>query len=139
MQARYFEYFRWVGRHWKPQYYWGGAATDSHACGCHPYCKPTERNSTCNCDANDKLAWLKDEGLLLDKNRLPVLQMRFGDTGQPNEAGRHTLGPLKCRHSTHQGKGLKKKNVMPSCERLYRPLLFGQLQFSDQWNNSILC
>uniref|UniRef100_T1JII4 CUB domain-containing protein n=1 Tax=Strigamia maritima TaxID=126957 RepID=T1JII4_STRMM len=89
---------KWVGRDWEPQYYWGGAATDSRTCGCHPYCEKTENNSTCNCDANSKVVWLTDEGLLLDKKRLPVLQLRMGDTGQPNEVGQYTLGPLKCRN-----------------------------------------
>lgn len=95
--------FRWVGRNWKNQYYWGGAETDSRSCGCHPYCYPTPRNSTCNCDANMKLKWLEDSGLLLDSSRLPVLQLRFGDTGESNEAGQHTLGPLICRAGGHRG------------------------------------
>ncbi|KAF8781481.1 G-protein coupled receptor GRL101 like protein [Argiope bruennichi] len=92
----------WVGRYWKDQYYWGGAETDSRSCGCHPYCHPTNRNSTCNCDDNDKLKWREDSGLLLDSSRLPVLQLRFGDTGDPSEAGQHTLGPLICRSTGHR-------------------------------------
>lgn len=91
----------WVGRNWKDQFYWGGAETDSRSCGCHPYCLRTRRNSTCNCDANIKQVWLEDAGLLLDARRLPVLQLRFGDTGEANEAGKHTLGPLVCRATGH--------------------------------------
>ncbi|XP_075748630.1 uncharacterized protein LOC119172579 isoform X1 [Rhipicephalus microplus] len=91
----------WVGRNWKDQFYWGGAETDSRSCGCHPYCLRTRRNSTCNCDANIKQMWLEDAGLLLDARRLPVLQLRFGDTGEANEAGKHTLGPLVCRATGH--------------------------------------
>ncbi|KAG1705828.1 Neurexin-4 [Nymphon striatum] len=93
----------WVGRGWKNQYYWGGAETDSRACACHPFCFPTKRNSTCNCDSNYKLQWLFDDGLLIDKSRLPVLQLRFGDTGEDNEAGQHVLGPLVCSSVTHEG------------------------------------
>ncbi|GIY23057.1 contactin-associated protein like 5-3 [Caerostris extrusa] len=92
----------WVGRNWKNQYFWGGAETDSRSCGCHPYCHPTRRNSTCNCDDNNKLKWLYDSGLILDSSRLPVLQLRFGDTGEPSEAGEHTLGPLICRATGHR-------------------------------------
>ncbi|KFM82221.1 Neurexin-4, partial [Stegodyphus mimosarum] len=92
----------WVGRNWKNQHYWGGAETDSRSCGCHPYCYPTPRNSTCNCDAKLKLKWLDDSGLLLDSSRLPVLQLRFGDTGELSEAGQHTLGPLICRAAGHR-------------------------------------
>nr|XP_042905394.1 uncharacterized protein LOC107445139 [Parasteatoda tepidariorum] len=92
----------WIGRYWRDQYYWGGAETDSRSCGCHPYCKETKRNSTCNCDDNNKLKWLEDSGLLLDSKRLPVLQLRFGDTGEVNEAGKHRLGPLICRAEKHR-------------------------------------
>ncbi|RWS29721.1 relaxin receptor-like protein [Leptotrombidium deliense] len=92
----------WVGRHWKPQYYWGGAETDSRTCGCFPYCHPTSKNSTCNCDANSKLLNLEDSGLLLDSTRLPVLQLRFGDTGESNEVGQYYLGPLSCRTTGHK-------------------------------------
>nr|XP_054927510.1 uncharacterized protein LOC126532264 isoform X4 [Dermacentor andersoni] len=91
----------WVGRDWRDQFYWGGAETDSRSCGCHPHCLRTRRNSTCNCDANVKQVWLEDAGLLLDARRLPVLQLRFGDTGEANEAGKHTLGPLVCRATGH--------------------------------------
>ena len=34
----------------------------------------------CNCDANDE-EWREDSGLLTDKTRLPVKELRFGDTG----------------------------------------------------------
>ena len=50
-----------------------------------------------------KMKWLEDSGLLLDSSRLPVLQLRFGDTGENNEAGQHTLGPLICRSGGHRG------------------------------------
>ncbi|XP_023216775.1 uncharacterized protein LOC111619306 isoform X2 [Centruroides sculpturatus] len=93
--------FRWVGRNRMKQYYWGGAETDSRTCGCHPYCEPTKRNSTCNCDAKDEKRWLEDSGLLLDSSRLPVFQLRFGDLGKPNKAGSHTLGPLICYQQGH--------------------------------------
>ncbi|XP_054166072.1 uncharacterized protein LOC128963584 [Oppia nitens] len=92
----------WIGRGWKNQFYWGGAEVDSKSCGCFPYCYPTVRNSTCNCDANLKLNWLEDSGLLLDKTRLPVLQLRFGDTGESYEAGQYILGPLVCRARAHK-------------------------------------
>ena len=48
----------------------------------------------CNCDQND-FVWREDSGLLTDKRKLPVKQLRFGDvTGR--EEGCHTLGKLKC-------------------------------------------
>ena len=34
----------------------------------------------CNCDKNDRV-WREDSGLLAEKTKLPVIQLRFGDTG----------------------------------------------------------
>ena len=39
--------------------------------------------------------WREDSGLLTDKTKLPVKQLRFGDIDN-NEVGYHTLGKLKC-------------------------------------------
>ena len=52
-------------------------------------------NNSCNCDINDN-KWREDEGLLKEKSDLPVLQLRFGDTGHKGEKGYHTLGKLRC-------------------------------------------
>ena len=49
----------------------------------------------CNCDANDDV-WGEDSGLLTDKTKLPLIQLRFGDTGGSGERGYHKLGKLKC-------------------------------------------
>ena len=52
----------------------------------------------CNCNKNDR-KWREDSVLLTDKSKLPVIQMRFGDTGEfvsRNESGYHTLGKLEC-------------------------------------------
>ena len=49
----------------------------------------------CNCDENDAV-WREDSGLLTEKSRLPVIQLRFGDTGHSGEYGYHTLGKFKC-------------------------------------------
>ena len=48
----------------------------------------------CNCDKNVRV-WREDSGLLTDKTKLPVKQLRFGDTGGSNQ-GYHTLGKLRC-------------------------------------------
>ena len=46
-------------------------------------------------DKNDNV-WREDSGLLIDKTKLPVKQLRFGDTGHTGEQGYHTLGKIKC-------------------------------------------
>lgn len=85
----------WVSRDGKKMTYWGGASPDSNkcACGMNDTCAT---GGKCNCDANDR-KWREDSGLLTDKSKLPVIQLRFGDTGDPRvEKGFHTLGKLKC-------------------------------------------
>ena len=51
----------------------------------------------CNCDKNDHVR-REDSGLLTEKTKLPVIQLRFGDTGDTKlgEKGYHTLGKFKC-------------------------------------------
>jgi hypothetical protein len=56
-----------------------------------------DRTKWCNCDAALD-TWTADEGEILDKEYLPVRQLRFGDTGTPldEKEGKYTLGPLLC-------------------------------------------
>nr|NVI76536.1 neurexin IV [Cucujiformia] len=51
----------------------------------------------CNCDAGLD-TWQVDGGDIVDKENLPVKQLRFGDTGNAldDKEGRYTLGPLIC-------------------------------------------
>ena len=84
----------WVSRDSTKMTYWGGASVSGKcACGMTNSCADSRYG--CNCDANDG-AWREDSGLLTDKTRLPVKQLRFGDTGYINHKGYHTLGKLKC-------------------------------------------
>ena len=84
----------WVSRDCTYMNYWGGASESGKcACGMNNSCAYSGHG--CNCDANDDM-WREDSGLLTDKSRLPVRQLRFGDTGESGEQGYHTLGKLKC-------------------------------------------
>ena len=84
----------WVSRDSQKMSYWGGASgNDKCACGMTNSCADSTHG--CNCDKNDKV-WRQDSGLLTDKTKLPVKQLRFGDTGGQAEQGYHTLGKLKC-------------------------------------------
>ena len=85
----------WVSRDGNKMTYWGGATeTGKCACGMNNTCANPSHG--CNCDTNDK-KWREDSGFLIDKTKLPVIQLRFGDTGQDDlaEEGHHTLGKLK--------------------------------------------
>ena len=57
--------------------YWGGANI-SHKCACGMTDSCVVSNYGCNCDANDSVR-REDSGLLTDKTKLPVIQLRFGD------------------------------------------------------------
>ena len=74
--------------------YWGGASPDSGKCACGKNKMCADSSKRCNCDKNDNV-WREDSGLLTDKTKLPVKQLRFGDVNS-GEEGYHTLGKLKC-------------------------------------------
>ena len=83
----------WVSRHSAKMTYWGGASINGKcACGMTNSC--ADSRSVCNCDKNDSV-WREDSGMLADKTKLPVKQLRFGDT-HGSDQGYHTLGKLKC-------------------------------------------
>ena len=88
----------WVSRTGAKMTYWGGATPDDdNKCACG-VTSPNSCASTdygCNCDKNDG-TFREDSGLLKRKSQLPVIQLRFGDTGNDGEEGFHTLGKLKC-------------------------------------------
>ena len=85
----------WVSRDSQKMRYWGGAsANDKCACGMTNSC--ANPSYGCNCDKDDYV-WREDSGLLTDKTKLPVKQLRFGDIGDSYaNFGYHTLGKFKC-------------------------------------------
>ena len=85
----------WVSRDSAKMKYWGGASPGSGKCACGMTNSCADSTYGCNCDKND-VVWREDSGLLTDKTKLPVKQLRFGDTGASSEQGYHTLGKLKC-------------------------------------------
>ena len=84
----------WVSRDSTRMNYWGGASPGSGKCACGMTNSCADSSYGCNCDKNDN-AWREDSGLLTDKTKLPVKQLRFGDVSG-SEEGYHTLGKLKC-------------------------------------------
>ena len=84
----------WVSRNSAKMTYWGGASPGSGKCACGMTNSCAFSSNGCNCDKNDNV-WSEDSGLLTDKTKLPVKQLRFGDVSR-SEEGYHTLGKLKC-------------------------------------------
>lgn len=90
------KYGWWVSRNYEDMTYWGGATpADSYKCACGLTNSCANPSYGCNCDINDG-EWREDSGFLTEKSDLPVLQLRFGDTGSSSESGYHTLGKFKC-------------------------------------------
>ena len=79
----------WVSRDSVKMTYWGGASVSGKcACGMTNSCAYSSYG--CNCDMNDSV-WREDSGLLTDKTKLPVKQLRFlPHTGQI-EVLRHSM------------------------------------------------
>ena len=95
---RFGGYAWWVSRDSSKMTYWGGASVNGNcACGMTSSC--ADSSLGCNCDKNDGV-WREDSGLLTDKTKLPVKQLRFGDVGDSSNQGYHTLGKLKCYGSS---------------------------------------
>ena len=85
----------WMSRDSQKMRYWGGASVAGKcACGMTNSCANT--NYGCNCDKEDSVL-REDSGLLTDKTKLPVKQLRFGDlSDSASNFGYHTLGKFKC-------------------------------------------
>ena len=84
----------WVSRDGEKMKYWGGVDSVDYKCACGLNNTCANINYGCNCDKNDN-TWREDSGLLKDKFKLPVKQLRFGDTYYYGDKGYHTLGKLK--------------------------------------------
>ena len=80
------KYGWWVSRDSTKMTYWGGAS-DNGKCACGMTNSCANPSYGCNCDKNDYV-WREDSGLLPDKTKLPVKQLRFGDTGDSDRRTR---------------------------------------------------
>ena len=90
------QYGWWVSRDGEKMTYWGGAnSTFPYKCACGVTNTCADNRYGCNCDINASTL-REDSGLLTNKTKLPVMQLRFGDIGDSGEHGKHTLGKLKC-------------------------------------------
>ncbi|XP_078356453.1 contactin-associated protein 1-like [Oculina patagonica] len=92
----------WVSRDGYKMTYWGGSNYSfPYKCACGVTGTCANNVASCNCQNNDAVL-REDSGLLTGKSHLPVMQLRFGDTGGPDEYGHHTLGKLKCYGTTRK-------------------------------------
>ncbi|XP_077981071.1 scavenger receptor cysteine-rich domain-containing protein DMBT1-like [Glandiceps talaboti] len=88
-------YAAWYDRNGNVMSNWAGAPIGQNICSCGSDGTCANSKSTCNCDNNDYV-WRQDDGTITEKDYLPVTKLAFGDTGESNEQGFYTLGPLRC-------------------------------------------
>ncbi|XP_046456719.1 uncharacterized protein LOC124203884 isoform X2 [Daphnia pulex] len=106
------QYAWWNDRDGNAQYFWAGNKTNGiHTCQCGIDKNCVDSSLKCNCDqaSQDELV---DEGLITDKNVLPVIRLNFGRT--QFGGGIHTLGQLECSGS------IAVNGLPTSCEDLWR-------------------
>lgn len=94
----------WVSVENQKMDYWGGSLPGSGMCACGLEGSCRDPSKGCNCDAilpyntNE----LSDEGLLTQKEYLPVREIHIGDTGTtvtPSKRAKVNVGPLVCEGS----------------------------------------
>ncbi|OAF69345.1 Cell recognition molecule Caspr5 [Intoshia linei] len=88
----------WVGRYGKQLRYWGGGIEGLSMCQCGLIDECPSPNAPCTCDSGDSEEDLHDSGFLNYKEDLPVMQLRFGDSGdlKDHKYAFHKLGKLRC-------------------------------------------
>ena len=87
----------WVSRDSAKMNYWGGGSP-RFTCACGMTSSCANHRVPCNCDSN-VYEWREDSGHLTNKTKLPVKQLRIGDT-YGRKQGYYTLGKLKCFGAT---------------------------------------
>ncbi|VEN56019.1 unnamed protein product, partial [Callosobruchus maculatus] len=96
-EANFRPFSWWVSGRNKRADYWAGALPGSRMCECGINSACADPRKWCNCDTESDV-WQVDGGDIIEKEDLPVKQLRFGDTGSAldDREGRYTLGPLLC-------------------------------------------
>ncbi|XP_038046312.1 uncharacterized protein LOC119720630 [Patiria miniata] len=107
----------WVSQDQEKMFNWGGAPSGFNGCGCYVN-NTCENGERCNCDNDSQRGgsiWRLDRGLLTDKSKLPVREVRVGDVGHRGERANVRVGPLRCygAESEHAREGLFR-----NCEEL---------------------
>ncbi|XP_013419026.1 neurexin-4 [Lingula anatina] len=92
------QYGGWYDRDGNIATFWAGGTPGgaSYNCACSRDGSCADPSDHCNCDANDNV-WRSDEGYITQSSYLPITIVKFGDTGDSDEEGYHTVGPLVCQ------------------------------------------
>ncbi|XP_057373213.1 uncharacterized protein LOC130694064 [Daphnia carinata] len=88
-------YAWWNDKYGIPQYYWAGSNNSVHTCQCGIDGNCIDPAAKCNCDAAAPVQ-LSDDGIVTNKEILPITMLNFGRTQLATSSGVHTLGPFEC-------------------------------------------
>ncbi|XP_046639768.1 uncharacterized protein LOC124320908 [Daphnia pulicaria] len=89
-------YSWWNDREGNAQYFWAGSNTGGvHTCQCGIDGNCVDSAVKCNCYTISPIQ-LVDDGVITDKNVLPITRLNFGRTQLETSSGVHTLGRLVC-------------------------------------------
>merc|ERR1719347_262769 len=90
----------WVDNRGNERFYFDGADSSNHVCGCYEAgtCAYQAFNSTCNCDLSGLVAlWTEDSGKITNKTDLPIRSFKYGGFFNENQAAKVSIGKLQCR------------------------------------------
>ncbi|XP_046645845.1 uncharacterized protein LOC124336186 [Daphnia pulicaria] len=105
-------YSWWNDKDGNPQYFWSGSNSSVHTCQCGIDHNCVEDYVKCNCDSTVPLL-LADNGVIRDKEILPISRLNFGRTQLATSSGVHTLGQFECNGQVSVA------GIPTSCEDLW--------------------
>ncbi|XP_046461282.1 uncharacterized protein LOC124207727 isoform X1 [Daphnia pulex] len=106
-------YAWWNDKNRNPEYFWSGSNDSVHTCQCGIDRNCVDPSLECNCDSAAPVQ-LTDNGIISNKNLLPVTSLNFGRTQLESSSGVHTLGPFECSGQ------VAITGIPSSCEDLWR-------------------
>ncbi|EFX76551.1 Cntnap2 protein [Daphnia pulex] len=91
----------WNDNDGNPHYFWSGGKSNVHTCQCGIERNCVEDLAACNCDSSlptplTDIGNDHGQGVITDKNILPITRLNFGGTLTANSTSQHTLGRFEC-------------------------------------------
>merc|ERR1711953_699612 len=113
-----------------------------HVCQCGVNQTCIESNLPCNCDAKVP-DWQVDEGVITDKDLLPITEFAYGPLEYDLEEAKISIGSLKCSGSTMTGSIIPSALPPPEILRndcgLAQLVTDNQLKIDLRYNNNMNC
>ena len=85
----------WLDRYGIEQNFFAGEDYGNHTCQCGIEGNCVDEDVACNCDSKTP-TWLKDSGLITEKELLPITAFKYGPMKYDIEEAKVQVGKLKC-------------------------------------------